>query len=88
MTNALAAIGIVLAMAVVGHLIIQNQRDDAVRDFMRDAAVAEAERRGADQEALTEITEEIEDATTDELRARAITGGMFSDEPDGTSTGP
>ena len=54
-------------------------REDAVKDFMLEAAIAAAEARAANQETKDRITGEIQNETIDELRARAAAGGMFSE---------
>ena len=56
-------------------------REDAVKDFVREAAILAAEKRAADQTTKDQITEEIDNATIDELRERAAAGGMLV-EPD------
>lgn len=57
-------------------------REDAVRDFMRDAALAASEARRENAATRDRITEEIDNASIDDLRARAAAGGMFSDPTD------
>jgi len=56
-------------------------RADAVKDFVLEATIAQAEADAENQEDLERITNEIENSTVDELRARAAAGGMFRDEP-------
>lgn len=59
--------------------LIKWQREDAVRDFMREAALKAAEKKAADQSTKDRIAKEIDNATIDDLRERAAAGGMFVD---------
>lgn len=65
--------------------VIKWQRDDAVRDFVREAALVAAEKRAADQATKDSIEKEIGNASIDELRERAIAGGMFTDDAGSTT---
>jgi hypothetical protein len=67
----------ILALAGGAWAFIQWQRKDAVKDFMLEAALTAAEARAENQSTMIRITEEIDDATIDELRERAAAGGMF-----------
>lgn len=74
-------LGIYAAVAAVASLGawqgVQWLRDDAVRDFVRDAALEAAETRRANKETKDRISEDIDNASIDELRDRAAAGGMF-----------
>ena len=68
------------ALAVLAYYGVQWLREDAVKDFMREAAVAAAEKAQADAQTKERIAEEIDNATIDELRERALSGGMFVED--------
>ena len=72
-------VAIVLAVVIGGYKGVLWLREDAVRDFMTESALKAAEKARADQDTKDQITEEIDNATIDELRARAVAGGMFSE---------
>lgn len=70
-----------LAVAYASYLGVQWLREDAVRDFVRDAALEAAEARRENTATKDRITKEIDNATIDDLRARAAAGGMFVEDP-------
>jgi len=77
--------GFFVSALYAGKMAIDWTRQDAVRDFVLEAAIAQAKADAGNLEDLERITDEVENSTVDELRARAAAGGMFLDEG-GTST--
>lgn len=71
--------GLSVTLAVLAYYGVQWLREDAVKDFMREAAVVAAEKAQADAATKDQIVKEIDNATIDELRERAASGGMFLD---------
>lgn len=71
-----------VAVLIMGWHWSERKADEAVRDFVREATLAQAEKAFADKQTKAKITKEIDDASIDELRARAANGGMFADSPD------
>ena len=69
--------GLIAALAIGIWQGLTWARNDAVRDFIREAAVAASERRAENQGTKARIVKEIDDASIDDLRTRAIAGGMF-----------
>ena len=69
---------VALAVGLAGFGGVKWLRQDAVKDFMREAALVAAKKRAADGATLDQITEDINNATIDELRERAAAGGMFT----------
>ena len=75
-------IGIAVLALIAGWFWSERKADEAIRDFVREATLAQAEKAFADKETKAEITKDIDNASIDDLRARAAAGGMFTDSPD------
>lgn len=83
LTKVIIVLALISALGAGFNKYRQYEREDAVKDFVLDAQLKAAEARRANTATKNRITEEVNNATVDELLDRAIANGMFVvDDPD------